>query len=85
MLWIKLLQSVVYLRQGTQGTKRTDALPQDLVKSRSRAIGVFGSSNRSEIGRHLGSHIAEMLGKFQSDAIIIAFDLATSGLREIWR
>ena len=68
-------------KSGPLFTKRT-GLPQDLVKSRSREIRVHTFPNALKFDRHIGSS-ADV--KFQSDRIIITFDLAVSRLREIWR
>ena len=48
-------------------TKRTDVLPWDLVKSRSRQIGCYIDSIALKFERHLGSSAAEVLVKFWSD------------------
>ena len=66
-------------------TKRTDALPQDLVKSRSREIRVEIFSIALKFDRHLDSSTAEMPVKFQSDTSIIEPNLAASRLHEILR
>ena len=57
-------------------TKRTDVLPQDLVKSRSLEIWVQTFPITLKF---------ERLVKFQSDMIITTFSLAASRLHEIWR
>ena len=58
-------------------SQRTDALPQDLMKSRSREFRVF----TLKFDRHIGSSAV----KFQSDTIIITSYLAASRLHETWR
>ena len=64
-------------------TKRTDVLPQDLVKSRTREIRVSTFPISLKFDRHLGA--VEMLVKFHSDTIIIISNLADSRRHEIWR
>ena len=56
-------------------TKRTDVLPQYLVKSRSRKIGVQTFAIALQFDRHLGSSAAEMPVKFQSNTIIMTSNL----------
>ena len=51
---------------GSLYTKRTDGLPQDLVKSRSREIGCFNDPIALEFDRYVGSTAAEDPVKFQS-------------------
>ena len=48
-------------------TKRTDVLPQDLVKTRSREIGCYNDHIALKFDRHLGSAAAEVPVEFQSD------------------
>ena len=66
-------------------TKRTDVLPQYLVKSRSYVIMVYTFPIVLTFDRHLGSSAAETAVKFQSDTIIITPNLAAVRLHEIWR
>ena len=51
---------------GTLFTKRTDVLPWDLVKSRSREIGCHIDSVALKFANHLGSSAAEVSVKFWS-------------------
>ena len=53
--------------------------------SRSREIRVYTFPIVLEFDMHFGSSTAEMLVKFQSGTIIITFNIADSGLHEIWR
>ena len=62
-------------------TKRTDFLPQDLVKSRSCKIRV----QTFPIALKFDSSTAEMPVQFQSNTIIITSDIAASRLHVIWR
>ena len=59
-------------------TKRTDVLPQYLVKSRSREIRVYTFPIALKFNRHFGSSVAEMPVKFQSDTNIITSNLLAS-------
>ena len=63
-------------------TMRTDVLPQDLGKSRSREIWVSIFPIALKFDSHLGSSAVEMPVKFQSDTIIIPCNPATSRLHE---
>ena len=51
-------------------TRRTDVLPQDLVKSRRREIRVQTFPIALKFDRHLGSSAAKLPVKFQSDVFI---------------
>ena len=66
-------------------TKPTDALPQNLVKSRSREIQVYNYPIVLTFDKHIGSNSAEMPVKIQSNTIIITSNLAASRLHESWR
>ena len=66
-------------------TKRTDVLPQDLMKSRSREIRVDTFPIALKFDRQLGSSAAEMPVKFQSDKIIMTSNPAVSRFHEICR
>ena len=70
---------------GALFTKLTDALPQDLVKSRSREIRVYTFPIALKFERHLGSSAAEMPIKFQSDTIIITPTLMASRFTKFGR
>ena len=65
------------------GTELTDVLPQDLVKSRSYEIRVYTFSITLKFDSHLSSNAAKMPVKFQSDTIIITYNLMASRLHEI--
>ena len=60
--------------------KRTDVLPQDLVKSRSREIGFYHDRIALKFDMHLGNTV-----KFQSDWKRLNPNLAVSRFREILR
>ena len=64
---------------------RTDFLPQNLLKSRSRKIWVYTFPIALKFDRRLGSSAAEMPDNLQSDTIIITSNLVASKLHEIWR
>ena len=66
-------------------TKRTDVLPQDLVKPRGREIHVQTFPITLKFDRHLGSSAAEMPVKFQSNTITLTPYLSASRLHEISR
>ena len=88
--WVKFigLDHIIRISHNPSGplfTKRTDVLPEDLAKSRTREIRVETFPITLKFDRHLGSGAAEMAVKFQSDTIIITPNLAASWLREIWR
>ena len=51
-------------------TKRTDFLPQDLVKSRSREILVYSFPVALKFDKQLGSSAAEMPVKFQGVEVV---------------
>ena len=70
--------SLNYIYSGPLFTKRTDVLPQDLVKSRSRGIQVYTLQIASKVYRHLGISSAEMPVKFQSDTIFMISRRLTS-------
>ena len=57
-------------------TKRTNVLPQDLAKSRSREIGCYHDRIFLKFDRHLGSTAAEVPVKIQSDWGSLNPDLA---------
>ena len=63
-------------------TKRTDLLPQDLVKSRSREMWVYTFTIALKVERHIGNAV-EMSVKFQSDTIIVTSNLVASRRHEI--
>ena len=64
---------------------KTDALPQDFVKSRSRETGCYNDRIALEFDRHLGSATAEVPVKFQSDWKSLNPNLTASRLHEILR
>ena len=67
-------------------TKRTNALPQDLMKPWSREIRIIWTFPIAlKFDRHLGGSFADMPVKFRVDMIIITSNLAGSRLHEIWR
>ena len=66
-------------------TKRTDALSQDLAKTRSHEIWVQTFPIPLICYMYLGSTIAETLVKIQRDSIIIPHSLVSSRFRETWR
>ena len=66
-------------------TKRTDVLPQELVKYPSREIRAYTFPIGLKFDRYLDSNAFEMPDKFESDMIIIAANLAATRLHEIWR
>ena len=63
-------------------TKRTDVLPQDLAKSRSRDIWAYPFQIALKFERYLGNSTAEMPVKFMSDIIIMTFNFAASIFHE---
>ena len=65
---------------GPPFTKRTDVLPQDLVKSQSRKIGCNSGRIVLKFERHLGSAAAEVPIKIQSDWTGVKPNLAASRL-----
>ena len=66
-------------------TKQTDILPLDLVKSRSREIGCYNGYIALKFDRHLGSTVAEVRVKFQSDWKSLNQNIAALRLHEIFR
>ena len=66
-------------------TKRTDILPQDLVKSRRREIGCYNDRIALKFDRHLGITAAEEPVKFQGDWKGPNSNLAASRFHEILR
>ena len=66
-------------------TKRTDVLPQDLVKSRSREIGWYNDRIVLKFDRHLDSTACYVFIKCQSDWISLNPNLVASRLHEILR
>ena len=64
-------------------TKRTDVLPQDLMKSRNREIRIQTFPIALKFDKHIGSSAAEMPVKLQSDTTIMSCNLATPRLYEI--
>ena len=66
-------------------TKRTDVLPQDLVKSRSREIECCNDRIALKFERHLGSAAAEVPIKFQSDRKCLKPNLVALRLYETLR
>ena len=66
-------------------TKRTDVLPPNIVKSRSREIDCYHDRIVLKFDRHLGSAAADMPVKFQSDWNSLNPNLAASRLHEILR
>ena len=64
-------------------TKRTDVLPQDLMKPRNRAIGCYNDRIARKFDRHFGSAFAEVPLKFQSDWKSLNVNLVASRLHEI--
>ena len=74
------------IRPGYYGplfTKRTDVLPQDLVKSLSHEIRVKTFSIATKFDGHFSSSASEIPVKFQSDTIISTSDIAASSLHEL--
>ena len=65
-------------------TKRTGVLPQDLVKSRSRAIGCYNDRIALKFDRHLDAVHADVPVKFQSryNYENLNFNLAASSFHE---
>ena len=66
-------------------TRRTDPLPQDLVKSRSREIGCFNDRSALKFDMYLGSAAADVIVKFQSDFNSLNPNLGASRLHELLR
>ena len=64
-------------------TKRYDALPQILLKSRSREIECYGDGIVLKFDRHLANRAGEMPVKFQSDWKYLKTNLAALRLNEI--
>ena len=56
--------STLKLDSGPLFTERTDVLPQDLVKSRSRDIGCYDDRIALRYDSHIGSAAAEMPVKY---------------------
>ena len=81
VFWLLWLHKQSFLRL----SKRTDVLPQDLMKSRSRKILVQAHPIALKFDRHIGNSADEMPVKCQSDGIIIKPNLAASSLHEILR
>ena len=75
----------LYANPGPLFTKWADILPQDLVKSRSRKIGVWTFPIAFKFDRQLASRVVEMPVKFQSDMIIITSNRVSSWLQVICR
>ena len=61
-------------------TKRTDVLPQDLVKSRSREIGCYNDCIALKFDRNIDSIAAQVSVKFQRDKKSLNPNLAPSRL-----
>ena len=68
---------------GSLFTKRADALPPNLVKSRSREIGCYDDPIALQFDRHLDNAGAEVPIKFHSDWKSLKPNLAASILHEI--
>ena len=66
-------------------TKRVDILPQDLVKTRSRAIGSYNHRIAMKFDRRLDSAAAETPVEFQGDRKSLSLNHAASRLHEILR
>ena len=66
-------------------TKRVEALPQNVVKTRVREIGYYNDRNALKFDRHLGSAAAKVPEKLQSDWKCLISNLAASGLHKIVR
>ena len=91
----ELIHYPCFHNTGPLFTKRTDVLPQDFVKPRSREIRVYTFlialkfyrqlNGALKFDRRLGSAAAERPVKFQSDPIIKALHLAASRSHDIWR
>ena len=64
---------------------RKDVFPLDLVKYRSHEISTLNCRIALQFDRHIGSTVAEVLVKFQSDGTNLNTNLATSRLYEILR
>ena len=65
--------------------KRTDVLPQDLVKSRSRDIRVKTFAIALLFDRYTGNIATDLPAKFQNDMIITTSNLAAPRLHGILR
>ena len=65
-----------------QGVNRSVINPHNISKPRDS---VYTFPIALEFDMHFGSSTAEMLVKFQSGTIIMTFNIADSGLHEIWR
>ena len=71
------------INPGPLFTERTDVLPQDLVKSRSREIGCYNDLIALKFDNHLDSATAEVPVEFQSDWESLNLNLAASRIHEI--
>ena len=63
--------TTLYKYIGPLFTKRTDVLPQELMKSRSRDIRVWTFLIAQKFDRHIGNRAAEIPVIYHSDTIII--------------
>ena len=66
MLTCTVINHILFIRPGPLLTKRTDVLPLDLAKSRSREIRAWSFPTALKFDGHLGSTATEMPVKFQS-------------------
>ena len=80
-MWLQLLLTMT--DSGPLFTKRTDVLPSDLVKSRSREIGCYDDRVALKFGRHLDSSAADVPVKFQNVWKSLNPNLAPLRLHEI--
>ena len=80
----KILHMFIKILSGPLFTKRTDVLPQDLVKSRTREIGYYNDRIAFKFDRHIERAVVEEPVKFQSDWKSLNPNLAASRLHEIW-
>ena len=60
-------ENIAWPHAGPLFTKRTDILPQDLVKSRSHESGCYNDRVAIKFDMHLGSTASEVPVKFQGD------------------
>ena len=82
---LDLDESVDSLKSGPLFTKRTDVLPRDFVKSRSREIRCYNHRIDLKIDMHLDSTVAEVPVKFHSDWKSLNPNRVASRLHEILR
>ena len=84
-MYIEVVLTYSALDTGPLFTKRTDVLPPNLVKCRSREIGCYNNRTALKFNRHLGNAPVEVPVQFQSDRKSLYPNLAASKPHETLR